>query len=264
MRVRGARHLLLLTSAVIALAGCADSESDIGEPNGLSATYLGTWQLISGHGPEGEIPLVNSHRITLTFEEGSATGTAACNRYGGEVTISGTSFRIRNGAMTAMACRSDVMDSESAYMAAIGTADSIARKDDMLVLSGPATTLRFELLPPVPIAKLIGTRWHLESLISGLPDEAVASSAEPAELLIRSNGSLTGSTGCRDLDGEWIEDGDEILFATFGADGHCPKKLQTQDSHVVTVLGDGFIVEIDDDRLTLSSTGGLGLTYRAS
>lgn len=75
---------------------------------------------------------------------------------------------------------------------------------------------------------------------------------------------MTGSTGCRELHGEWIEDGDEVLFATFGAEGNCPEELREQDGHVVGVLGDGFTVKIDGDQLTIFSRGGLGLAYRAS
>ena len=256
-------RLLIVSSALIALAACAQPDSGLNEPGGPSTSYRGTWQLISGRGPEGEVSVIGDFRITLQIDRRSLGGTAACNRYGGDVTIEGGSFEMRSGVMTGMACRSDVMESETAYLAALGAADTIAREGNTLILAGDATELRFELLPPIPTAELIDTRWELESLISGRTDDSVASSTAPAELLINSDGTVTGSTGCRELHGEWIEDGDEILFATFGAEGNCPEELQAQDGHVVGVLGDGFTVEIDGDQLTIFSRG-RGLAYRAS
>jgi heat shock protein HslJ len=257
-------RLLVVSSTLIALAACGQPDSGLNEPGTPSTSYRGTWQLISGRGPEGEVPLIGYYRITLQINRRTLGGTAACNRYGGDVAIVGGSFEMQTGAMTAMACRADVMESEAAYLAALGAAETIAQEGNTLILAGDATELRFELLPPIPTSELTDTRWELESLISGQIDDSATSSAASAELLINSDGTVTGSTGCRELHGEWIEDGDEILFATFGAEGDCPEELQEQDGHVVGVLGDGFTVEIDGDQLTVLSRGGLGLTYRAS
>ena len=43
------------------------------------------------------------------------------------------------------------------------------------------------------------------------------------------------------------------------AEGECPAELEAQDSHVVSVLGDGFSAVVDGQLLTLSSSGDLGL-----
>ena len=39
--------------------------------------------------------------------------------------------------------------------------------------------------------------------------------------------------------------------------------LQDQDAFVLEVLGDGFTVAIDGDRLTLGKPNGMGLDFRA-
>ncbi len=57
--------------------------------------------------------------------------------------------------------------------------------------------------------------------------------------------------------------GDEVTATTLAAEGECPRELEGQDAHVVTVLGDGFTVAIDGDRLSLSSQGRLGAVYSA-
>jgi hypothetical protein len=43
----------------------------------------------------------------------------------------------------------------------------------------------------------------------------------------------------------------------------CPAELSEQDSHVVGVIGDGFVPSIKGDLLTLLDPGGVGLVYRA-
>lgn len=43
----------------------------------------------------------------------------------------------------------------------------------------------------------------------------------------------------------------------------CPAALGQQDSHVVSVIGDGFVPTIEGDLLTLIDPGGVGLVYGA-
>ena len=41
------------------------------------------------------------------------------------------------------------------------------------------------------------------------------------------------------------------------------RRCGLQDTHVVSVIGDGFVPTIDGDLLTLTDPGGVGLVYRA-
>ena len=56
--------------------------------------------------------------------------------------------------------------------------------------------------------------------------------------------------------------GDTVQVTSFGADGECRSDLVWQDGQVITVLEGGSIVEIDGDRLTVSSSGGEGPSYK--
>jgi hypothetical protein len=53
-------------------------------------------------------------------------------------------------------------------------------------------------------------------------------------------------------------------MAELSAHGECPVELRDQDAAVVRVLDDGFRVEVDDEILTVTSTGSEGLAYRAA
>jgi heat shock protein HslJ len=245
-----------LATVFIVLAACGDAD-----PVAAGEDVDGVWELVEGRGPDGPLPLVDGHPVTLNIE-GSQLGGNACNHYGATLTRDGNSVRIGELEATAMACEPAVMEVESAYFSALGDVDRVARDGDTLTLSGPSAELRFAPVPPVPTADLVGTTWTLETLIQGETASSVA--GETAMLLLAADGSLTGSTGCREFTGAYTETGGEIVVTemTMG-EQDCPDDLRAQDSHVVEVIGDGFRVAVDGNTLTLSSRGELGLVYRA-
>jgi heat shock protein HslJ len=240
--------------------GLAACGQDPPAPSEVAAE--GSWQLDSGTLRDEPVPLVTGHRITLTIEGDSATGRAACNRYGGTIRIDGDSLSLGETGATGMLCQPAVMSSEQAYFSALRLVETVKRDGAELVLSGGETALRFSLLSPVPEAELLGAAWLLESMIDG--DTSAPAEGEQATLELRADRTLSGSTGCRQLTGTYVVEGDEILATELAAEGRCPTDLAEQDAHIVAVLGDGFTVAIEGDHLTLMSLGNLGLVYRSS
>ena len=89
-----------------------------------------------------------------------------------------------------------------------------------------------------------------------------------ATLTLNDDRTLTGSTGCRLLEGEWVTAGAEIVFTSFSAiddplAGVCAPESLALEGIVISVLGDGFTAEIDGQRLTLMAQGNEGLSYTA-
>jgi heat shock protein HslJ len=247
--------LLVLALAACGAAGATPSASS-------KLTIEGSWQLVSGRTRAGEVPILADRPITLSIEGSSITGTAACNSYGGRLVGAGGRVRIDELGMTAMGCEPDVMASESAYTAALSAISRIGRDGEDLVLVGPDVELRFIALPPPPTADLVDTTWVLETVFVG--DVAASVLGERATLELRSDGTFAGSTGCRSFTGTWIEQGERIADTSMRMDGpDCPGDLLSQDSAVVSVVGDGFVPTIDGDLLTLTDPGGAGLVYRA-
>jgi heat shock protein HslJ len=246
--------LAFIVSACGAPGATPSASSDLG--------IEGSWQLISGRTRAGEVPMVADRPITLSIEGSSVTGTAACNSYGGRLVGAGGRVRIDELGMTAMGCEPDVMASESAYTAALSAIRQIGRDGDELVLVGPDVELRFVALPPPPTADLVDTTWVLETVFVG--DVAASVVGERATLELRSDGTFSGSTGCRSFTGTWTEQGERIADTSMRMDDlDCPRDLISQDSTVVSVVGDGFVPTIDGDLLTLTDPGGAGLVYRA-
>jgi heat shock protein HslJ len=260
------RRLLPLVTAGVLASACGEPGTDASGPNDDVASYLGTWELVEGSGPGGRISLPPDGRITFLIEDDSIGGIAACNRYGtGDFTIDGHDFDAREGvSLTEMACAKDLMAAESAYIDAFVAADRIDRHGDTLTLSGPRVELTYGFVPPPPTADLVGTKWVLESLLLDSGADAVAMSAEPAELRLEGDGTVTGTTGCRRMEGTWRRNGDEIVFPSLAADGECPEERSQQDGFVVSI-GDGFTFEIEGDALTIDPyLGEVRLVYRSA
>lgn len=251
---------MILVLLALILGACG-SPGGTATPGG-DVDVEGTWRLTSGQTDAGEVPILDDHPITLTITGTEIGGTAACNHYGGRLTMRDGRLTIEDLAMTAMGCEEPVAASEAAYTAALAGITAIRREAEELVLSGPTAELRFTMLPPPPTTELLDTTWVLETVFVG--DVAGSPMGERATLELRAGGTFTGSTGCRTFDGDWIEQGEQILATTMGMAGpDCPANLSRQDSHVVGVIGDGFVPTIEGDLLTLIDPGGVGLVYRA-
>lgn len=220
----------------------------------------GSWVLSRGFGPDGDIPIVDGWPITIGFESDTFGGTAACNGYGGGYSTDGASISWQDVSQTEMGCEGPAMASEAAFLSALLLVDSFELADGLL-LTGPGVELMFSREAPVPTADLVGQLWLLDTLIQG--ETASSVQGDPATLLLDADGNVRGGTGCRTFTGSYVINGGSVLFPDFAMDGECPAQLTTQDNQVVTVLGDGFTPSIDGDRLTLTSAGNEGLSYKA-
>ena len=252
-----------LLPLLLALGGCGDSgpgTTDPGDPG--VPDWDGAWVLTSGTYDGRQLALLDTHPVTLVLDGHEAFGVSACNQYGGTVVSVADGVSFGQFSSTDMACMPRAaMDLEQDYLTALAGITEADRDGDSLLLSGSGATLTFSFEPPPPTADLLGTTWALESLITG---DAASSAAGRPTLLLRADGSFSGSTGCRTFEGTWIERGAQLDFNEFRmGDGTCSSALTPQDSHVVVVLGDGFTAAVDGPTLTASDPDGNGLVYRA-
>lgn len=257
-------HLAAVGAVLVLVAACGGpgQSPDPPPPSADPVDVEGAWELLTGSSGGADLPLVADRPITLTITGSVIGGSAACNTYGGRLTVAGGRLQITDLGMTAMGCEEPVMAAEAAYMAALGRVEDLRLEGEDLVLEGPETRLRFGRLPEPPTAELVDTVWVLDTLFVG--DIASAPAGDRATLELRSDGTFIGSTGCRSFSGNWVEAGEQIDAPIFGMDQtECREELMDQDSHVVSVIGDGFVPTLDGDVLTLSDPGGIGLVYRA-
>lgn len=259
MTTRNRLAVIPLTLVSLLFAACAGSAPSA-SPGGM-VDALGDWQLSAGMVDGAPISIVAPDSITMTVEGTRVGGRAACNLYGGEITIVAGELRFGAFSMTEMACEEPAMSAESAFLAAMARVRGASRDGDRLTLVGPGVELVFDRVLPPPATALAGTTWILETLLAG----DVASSVQgQATLQLRPDGTLAGSTGCRDFVGSWTDqaDGTLTLEPMMDAIG-CAEPLGSLDQHVTQVLGGRPQAHVDGQQLTLTTDGGLGLVYRA-
>lgn len=250
--------VLVATSCARFAPGGGGSASP--QPTGDPLHLAGAWVLDRGESPTGPIHVPDGWRVTLNFTGKDEFGGQACNYYGGTYDLGADgAVTFSNMSMTEMACEEPMMTVESTYHAALAAVTQAARSGDELTMRGEGVELIFSLLPPVPDEGLQGTRWILESLIQG---NAVSSVQGDAWLILEPDGTMTGSTGCRDLSGRYVVSGDQLIWTDLRAEGECSADLEQQDRIVVGVL-EQPIVAIEGNRLTLSRPDGTGLGYLA-
>lgn len=251
--------LLLLISCELGAPASSPSETP-----SRRASYDGTWELVEGRASEGPIEISERWRITLTIDGEELGGLSACNHYGATATIKGDAISITGVGGTEMGCHPEVMETEARYHSALMAVDTIERSGATLVLAGPDAELVFGFVPPPPTADLTDVRWNLQSLIHGQGPDATVTSAHPAHLYFTSDGRFEGWTGCRAIEGEWIEQADRVDFTSFGAkEGDCSDSLTEQNDAVIN-LGDGFTFDIEGDTLTVYGRfSEIGLQYKA-
>jgi heat shock protein HslJ len=225
-------------------------------------TPAGSWILAKATTPTGEIPILDDHPITLVIDAEKVGGHAACNIYGGTVTVNGDAIRLAAMSMTEMACADDrAMNAEAAYMTALSAVTRWSREGDRLILSGDGLELTFALQPPVQDAKLIGTTWVLDTLMQG---DTASTVLGEATLNLAADGTFIGSTGCRQLTGSYKVSGDSIDLSNVTSTGDCKDELQGQDALVVDVLDGQVTAAIDGPILTLLAGDQEGLGFHAA
>jgi len=135
------RALVLTIALATVLAACADPAEE-----GASDPTTDSWVLEAGTLDGADIPIVEGFPITLIFDEpeGTAGGTSACNQWFGGYTLSGNELTFTDIGQTMMACVDEgVMDSETAFLEAMGLVELFTIEDGQLNLSGVDVDLLF-------------------------------------------------------------------------------------------------------------------------
>ena len=124
----------------------------------------GDWVLVSGTVDGSALALNEDYRITVSIDGSEIGGTAACNSYGGSVSIDDTIFSIGEVNQTEMSCDPAIMKLESAFLEGLFRANSATRSADTASITGEGVDYTFGLLAPLPVADLVGTTWLLDTL----------------------------------------------------------------------------------------------------
>jgi heat shock protein HslJ len=135
------KTLLAASALVVLLAACADpGEEAASDPTTES------WVLEAGTLDGEDIPIIEGYPITLIFDEpeGTAGGKSACNQWFAGYTLSGDELTFTDIGQTMMACVDEgVMESETAFTAALAQVEIFTIEGNQLNLTGEAVDLLF-------------------------------------------------------------------------------------------------------------------------
>jgi heat shock protein HslJ len=253
---------LSLSSVLTLLLACG-GDSTSGNPGGSGGGSLEgvTWVLddASIEALVGDVP--HDARVDLTFEEGRAAGSAACNTYSGGYAVDGDAVTFEDFAVTQMACEEALMTLETAYLTALGDSTTFALGEGSLTLTGGATDLTFAEEPEAEALPLVGTTWTLTTI--ALPDsDAVGSVIAGTEvtLVLAEDGTFTGNGGCNQLNGTYAVEGDTITLSSIASTKMtCGAAIDEQEQAYGASLEATSSFGIAGDQLALQDVDGADL-----
>jgi heat shock protein HslJ len=120
--LRNDRRFAAALVAVLALGGCGKANV-VGTPEpppfgGAPALIGPEWRLVALR----QVAVLDETRVTAVFgNDGRVAGSAGCNRYFGNVRVTGTRLEVGPLGATRMYCTAGgVMEQEEAFLAALG------------------------------------------------------------------------------------------------------------------------------------------------
>jgi heat shock protein HslJ len=243
-------YMVVGIAALVSLAACAPTASQAGgEITGV------VWVLDSLNGATP----VSGTTITVEFtDNGSVGGSGGCNRYSGQYSVSGGDIQITQPmASTMMACEQAVMEQESAYFQALGTAKRFVVNGDQLTLNdeGGKAIATFK----AQSQSLEGTSWQVISYNNG--KQAVTSVLVGSELTadFGTASNLTGSAGCNNYNGGFETDGNKITIGPLASTRMMcsePEGVMDQEFQFMEALQSAATYKIEGDVLELRTADG--------
>ena len=114
-------------------------------------TMAGTWQVVSGEGPNGSIDPKYAPITLVVAEDGSYTGNTGCNNYTGAFSIDGENLSTTPVGVTTMECASDDADvvtsmseTEVLYLDALEQTESGTASAKEMRLDGVGTHITYK------------------------------------------------------------------------------------------------------------------------
>jgi heat shock protein HslJ len=222
------------------------------EDMGLDGTE---WTLVAmGFNDRPEAVLAGTN-ITIAFAEDMVNGSAGCNSYFGNYSLTEAGFSVGVLGNTLMACEPDVMQQEDRFLQALAVVEKYSIENDTLIIEYDGGVMFFEKMAAEENMELEGTTWHLESFAT---KDAISSTLADTEVTATfAEGMVNGLASCNRYFGEaTLVDGK----ATFGALGStrmaCVPEIMAQEVAFLTALQSATSYVIEGDVLTIDHADG--------
>jgi heat shock protein HslJ len=254
----GPLPLISLVLVACANSGAGDGQSSGGDPNDLVGVV---WVLDEASISRLVADVPTGAQVTLTFEDGQAHGSAACNSYGGAYQAGDDgSLSFDAFAVTQMACEPPLMTLETTYLEVLGGVSTfeVGSSGDLSLSNGDATLTFAPRVTPEALP-LAGTTWTLSSISSGDAVTSVISGTE-ITLVFSTDNTVSGSAGCNGFHGRYTTAGDSLSFSPLATTRMACKKYVMAQEHVfLNAMSRVRSYAIDGAQLTLFDASGATL-----
>lgn len=246
--MKAQKHVLALVVLVgLLLAACV--------PASPQPSVDGTAWILATLGGQA---LTANTTVTLSFENGKASGSDGCNRYGASFTVTGDKLTFGKDMMsTMMACPEPVMKQATAFTKALqSTATYKSDGKQLTLLDGSGKTLATFTAQSTTLG---GTTWNVTGINNG--KQAVVSVLAGSKLTAEfgTDGKLTGSAGCNNYNttygttGKTIKIGPAATTRKLCAD---PAGVMEQEAQFVKALQDATVYSMEGNKLELRNASG--------
>jgi heat shock protein HslJ len=244
---------------LLALTGCGDESSAGGSLKGK--VYLSTAVTEDGK-PKDLLP---KSRVRLSFtDDGRLIADAGCNSMQSRVDTGGGKLTMDDEmAQTAMGCDAARHAQDGWLMKVLKSEPAWTLETDKLTVTSGGTTIALtDRKTAEPDLALDGTKWSLETVISG---ETASHQAGAEKAWITLNGErVTGNTGCNELQGKVAQGTGTLTFGELATTRRaCPGDAGKLEQTLLANLKGDVSYEIDSNRLKLRA-GSNGLDFTAT
>ncbi len=244
---------------LLASTGCGNESSAGGSLKGN--VYLSTAVTEDGK-PKRLVP---NSRVRLTFtDDGRLIADAGCNSMQSPVDTGGGKLSMDDEvAQTAMGCDAARHAQDGWLVKVLKSEPTWKLEADKLTVATGGTTISLtDRKTAEPDLSLDGTKWSLETVISG---ETASHQAGSEKAWITFNGDrVTGSTGCNELQGKVARGTGTLTFGELATTRRaCPGDAGKLEQTLLGNLKGDVSHEIDANRLKLRA-GSDGLDFTAA
>lgn len=202
------------------------------------------WQLTKLNGKSLPVYI----RITLSFKDGQAGGSAPCNGYGAGYVQDGSNLALEPAISTMMYCEG-VMDYEGEYLQAFDKVKSFSVENDALRLLDESGAVLLVFGKPQPAPVLDGSSWKAIQVGDTLVPEGVEVSLNFAE------GQVTGKAACNSYFASYTQQEAQLRIENAGAtEMYC-----MDEANLIMPLEQAFLSSLPLVRSFAIQMGGLVL-----
>ena len=158
----------------------------------------------------------------------------------------------------------EIMEQESLFLEILTSADEFKLANEILEVTSTEGSVSFIEPTPVADVPLDETTWVLDSLIDGEVAVSRPGHDDAVSDVDTGEGSMQGTTGCNNFGATVTIEGNAFTITDMESTViGCDPDIMRQETLILDVLQNAERYEIEGDHLTIFSTEGGSLIYRA-